>query len=156
MRMKRVMWAVVGTPDNQGVFSNSQIGQGFENAANIIVVLHHLGGGIGLRGRIPEIRMGAPKMISLTPEIEEERLVGFGTTFDEVDRRRTILEITPEGWQRFDRLSKIQPEVNNIHFECLTSEKFDQMRETMPQLVKSTDRALSLLRHRISELESSS
>lgn len=72
---------------------------------------------------------------------------------DDIDRRRTFLTITQEGWQRFDQLSTIQPEVNNIHFGCLTTETFDQIRTIMPQLITSTDRALSLLRHRISELQ---
>ncbi len=72
---------------------------------------------------------------------------------DEIDRRRTKLFITPEGWQRFEQLSSIQPEVNNIHFGCLTAETFDQIRTIMPQLITSTDRALSLLRHRIDEVE---
>ena len=72
---------------------------------------------------------------------------------DEIDRRRTKLFVTPEGWQRFEQLSSIQPEVNNIHFGCLTSKTFDQIREIMPQLITSTDRALSLLRHRIDEVE---
>ena len=70
---------------------------------------------------------------------------------DESDRRRTNLPITAEGWQRFDKLSAIQPEVNNVHFGSLTSETFDQIRTIMPQLVSSTDSALSLLRHRIAE-----
>ena len=65
---------------------------------------------------------------------------------DKLDRRRTNLRLTDDGWRRFALLAKIRPEVNNLHFDCLSVQSFEQVRKTVPQLIHSTDRALSLLR----------
>jgi DNA-binding MarR family transcriptional regulator len=66
---------------------------------------------------------------------------------DEDDRRRVLLEVTEAGNQRLHELGEIQAQVNDVHFGCLTRETFDQVRAIMPELVESTDKALSLLDH---------
>lgn len=66
---------------------------------------------------------------------------------DPVDRRRVMLEITEAGWARFDRLSAIQAQVNDVHFGCLSRDDFRELRRMMADLVVSTDQALSLLNH---------
>lgn len=66
---------------------------------------------------------------------------------DEEDRRRVLLEVTAEGNQRLRELAEIQAQVNDVHFGCLTRKTFDQVRAIMPELLESTDEALSLLDH---------
>jgi len=66
---------------------------------------------------------------------------------DEADRRRVLLEVTDEGNRRLHHLAEIQAQVNDVHFGALSRETFDQVRTIMPELVESTDMALSLLDH---------
>ncbi len=81
---------------------------------------------------------------------ECKKLTEFGLiskSENDQDRRRVNLEITDDGWERLDKLSGLQSQVNDVHFGNLTRDDFDRVREIMPRLVASTDRALSLLRH---------
>lgn len=122
----------------------------------IMISVAHLGkkGDVTISEIAKHLHQSSSFVTNETNKLVRENLVEKQK--DEIDRRRTNLAITSEGWQRFDRLSTIQPEVNNVHFNCLTSETFDQIRNIMPQLITSTERALSLLTHRISELETDS
>jgi DNA-binding MarR family transcriptional regulator len=66
---------------------------------------------------------------------------------DEDDRRRVLLRVTDEGRRRLHELADIQAQVNDVHFGTLTRKTFDQVRTIMPELLESTDQALSLLDH---------
>ena len=66
---------------------------------------------------------------------------------DPEDRRRVLLDVTDEGDRRLRELAEIQAEVNDVHFGSLTAKTFDQARTIMPELLESTDQALSLLDH---------
>lgn len=66
---------------------------------------------------------------------------------DPTDRRRVLLEVTDDGERRLRDLAQIQAEVNDVHFGSLSKKTFDQVRTIMPELVESTDQALSLLDH---------
>lgn len=81
---------------------------------------------------------------------ESNKLVAEGLITkvpDEADRRRVLLEVTDEGRHRLHELAEIQAQVNDVHFGCLDRASFDQVRTIMPQLVESTEKALSLLDH---------
>lgn len=66
---------------------------------------------------------------------------------DREDARRVKLQVSEAGTQRLARLSRIQQQVNNVHFGCLSKSEFSLLGKVMPELVASTDQALSLLRH---------
>lgn len=66
---------------------------------------------------------------------------------DEVDRRRVLLTITNEANERLHHLAEIQSQVNDVHFASLDRKRFDQLRVVLPELIESTDQALSLLDH---------
>ncbi|MGI9616796.1 MAG: MarR family winged helix-turn-helix transcriptional regulator [Acidimicrobiales bacterium] len=66
---------------------------------------------------------------------------------DEEDRRRVLLEVTDDGDRRLHELAEVQADVNDVHFGCLDDASFDRVRAIMPELVVSTDQALSLLDH---------
>lgn len=80
---------------------------------------------------------------------ETNKLVRLGLLekeTDPADRRRSILRTTPEAQRRLARLSEVQREVNDEHFAPLArDDAFARFRETMGELVESTDRALALL-----------
>ena len=80
---------------------------------------------------------------------ETNKLVRLGLLekeTDPADRRRSILRTTPEAQRRLARLSEVQREVNDEHFAPLAQDDaFERFRETMGELVESTDRALALL-----------
>lgn len=80
---------------------------------------------------------------------ETNKLVRLGLLekeTDPADRRRSILRTTPEAQRRLARLSEVQREVNDEHFAPLAqADAFARFRETMGELVESTDRALALL-----------
>ncbi len=64
---------------------------------------------------------------------------------DSEDRRRINLSTTERAQALLSSLSSIQSHVNDAHFSPLNVDDFDRLREMMPQLVTSTDRALRLL-----------
>jgi DNA-binding MarR family transcriptional regulator len=66
---------------------------------------------------------------------------------DKQDKRRVVLTVTPEGRRRLVMLSKMQSQVNNIHFGTITRAEFETLCRTMPALVESTDRALGFVQH---------
>lgn len=81
---------------------------------------------------------------------EVNKLVAQGLvkkTRDKVDARKVKLEISDAGRDRLARLTSIQQQVNNVHFGSLSREQFGAIGTIMPELVASTDQALSLLRH---------
>jgi DNA-binding MarR family transcriptional regulator len=66
---------------------------------------------------------------------------------DDQDARRVKLQLSNMGIERLAKLSSIQQQVNNVHFGSLSKAQFDELCIIMPELVTSTDQALSLLRH---------
>ncbi|MBL4601741.1 MAG: MarR family transcriptional regulator [Emcibacteraceae bacterium] len=66
---------------------------------------------------------------------------------DKNDGRRVNLTTTKKAQSLLSKLSKIQQEVNDVHFGNLSAEEFSSLRKIMFELVSSTDLALSLLRH---------
>ena len=81
---------------------------------------------------------------------EVNKLVKMGLVLKEKDAsdgRRVSLSVTCDAEQLLSTLSGIQQQVNNVHFGSLSAEEFSLMRKIMPDLVKSTDIALSLLKH---------
>ncbi len=66
---------------------------------------------------------------------------------DPEDRRRVLLQITDEAVRRLKALAQVQTQVNDVHFGTLTATTFKQVRKIMPQLLDSTEEALSLLTH---------
>lgn len=66
---------------------------------------------------------------------------------DRDDARRVKLQVSEAGLQRLAKLSTIQQQVNNVHFGTLTESEFALLGKVIPELVASTDEALSLLRH---------
>jgi len=81
---------------------------------------------------------------------EINKLVAEGLvrkTRDKVDARKVKLEISDAGRERLAKLTTIQQQVNNVHFGNLSRAQFEALGTIMPELVTSTDQALSLLRH---------
>ena len=66
---------------------------------------------------------------------------------DANDGRRVNLTTTKKSQILLSTLSKIQQEVNNVHFGSLSKKEFEVMHKVMFGLVSSTDLALSLLKH---------
>lgn len=63
------------------------------------------------------------------------------------DRRRVVLTLTDDGWQRLNELSVTQRTINDVHFEPLTRSDFVALHRIMHELTLSTDRALVMLEH---------
>ncbi|MEM7568638.1 MAG: MarR family winged helix-turn-helix transcriptional regulator [Pseudomonadota bacterium] len=81
---------------------------------------------------------------------ETNKLVRKGLVLKEKDPndgRRVSLVMTDKGDALLRRLSQVQQEVNDAHFGALSKAEFQQLRKIMPELVDSTDVALSLLSH---------
>lgn len=85
---------------------------------------------------------------------ETNKLVRKGLLLKEKDPndgRRVSLKMTKDGDDLLRRLSAVQKEVNDAHFGSLSSEEFHQLRKIMPELVDSTEVALSLLGHLVAK-----
>jgi hypothetical protein len=76
-----------------------------ENAADVVVVLGHLGACVSASGLVHEIGMRAPEVIPLASVVGEERLLGLGVALDEVDHAishigvHRVIEFQGEGSQ---------------------------------------------------------
>jgi MarR family transcriptional regulator, organic hydroperoxide resistance regulator len=63
------------------------------------------------------------------------------------DGRRVTLALTNAGRAKLTSLAQVQSVVNDEHFGALSRADFDALCVIMPNLVESTERGLSLLRH---------
>ncbi len=66
---------------------------------------------------------------------------------DASDGRRVSLSVTSKASALLSELSSIQTQVNDAHFGSLSAEEFKVLCKVMPELVQTTDGALSLLKH---------
>lgn len=65
-------------------------------------------------------------------------------TPDPNDRRRVRLEISEKGWARLAELAPVQRQVNDVQFDCLSTDEFRQLADMMERLIDSSNRALRL------------
>ncbi len=63
---------------------------------------------------------------------------------DQVDRRRVRLMLTDKGRELLSTLAPVQRRVNDVEFDCLSKEEFEQLLPLVERLVDSADRALKL------------
>ncbi len=113
----------------------------------ILISIAHLGrhGPVSVSKISNHLHLSGSFVTSETKKMENENLIR--KVSNSGDKRRVDLEITDDGWRRLADLSSIQAEVNDVHFGPLTRKTFRQLREILPELVDSTDEALSLLNH---------
>lgn len=65
-------------------------------------------------------------------------------TPDPNDRRRVRLEISPQGWNKLAELAPVQRMVNDVQFDCLSTDEFKQLSDMIDRLIDSSNRALRL------------
>jgi DNA-binding MarR family transcriptional regulator len=113
----------------------------------ILVSIEHLqnAGDIGVKQLADHLSLSGTFVTTETKKLEE---AGYVTKAKgQEDKRRVSLRTTSAGTNLLRRLSKVQQQVNNVHFGSLTGDEFKIMRKVMPELVASSDAGLSLLRH---------
>lgn len=66
---------------------------------------------------------------------------------DPVDRRRLRLTVTPAGDALLAELNPTQSQVNDVQFDCLNADQFQQLLGTVERLVESSERAIALQRY---------
>ncbi len=66
---------------------------------------------------------------------------------DAADRRRVRLNVTAKGDALLASLIPMQPQVNNVQFDCLSADEFRRLLSCVERLVESSDRAIALQRY---------
>lgn len=66
---------------------------------------------------------------------------------DPADRRRLRLTVTTEGEELLASLNPTQRQVNDVQFDCLSANDFQQLLVSVERLVESSERAIALQRY---------
>lgn len=111
----------------------------------ILIAIYHLQfeQDVGIKTVAEHLHLSGAFVTTETNKLVAEGLVEkFRDTHD---RRRIVLRTTDAARERLARLAGTQSRINDIHFSALSRDDFLRLRQIMPALVSSTERALRLL-----------
>lgn len=119
----------------------------------ILISIAHLnsGKGVGVNELAKHLSLSGTFLTTETRKLAQKELLSKNAS--EEDRRRVSLKLTKSGADLLERLSSIQCVINDIHFEPLADNDFQQFSQLMKDLTISTDRALITLENHLRLLD---
>lgn len=111
----------------------------------VLISIGHLAAeesSLSVAGLANHLYLSGAFVTNITNRLEKRELVR--KIPDPVDRRRVRLLLTEKGWELLAVLAPVQRRVNDMEFDCLSKEEFDQLLPLVERLVDSADRALKL------------
>jgi DNA-binding MarR family transcriptional regulator len=113
----------------------------------VLMAVRHLAseGHVSVRELAAHLHLSGAFVTTVSNKLQQAGLLD--KLVDPADRRRLRLSVTPVGEQLLAGLGPAQCQVNDVQFDCLAADEFQQLLTTVDRLVESSERAIALQRY---------